>query len=362
MNLRSIFTALTALTLCLAIFSCTKTEEPQPAPVVDTKFTPNIPDGNRIIIHFGTSTLRGCMYSFSNCIWIGWGAELLNYQDRPALQFGQGDEAGQYFGQYFPLTADYLVDAAAAKELGIPEGVIPAGFYPLRDAASGQATGKRTAVFRPEEALPVASLVNPNNPQDNIGQLHNLAVQVVLHQNRDAIKTLRDDKTALRQLLTEKTAQFLAEAELPVTTAELQHANRIDLSKDFGDYAARLNETRLSANDKKVLLAIFDEAAGIPVGSPEELSHFVSVITERENQLAREIKLDNAKVVLSIVSVLKYSRYFWFWKSISKPQAGEGSADATRIPDWVWADAIALELGGPIASAIASTAVYLDQR
>ncbi len=362
MNLRSIFTALTALALCMVTFSCTKTESPEPAPVVDTKFTPNIPDGNRIIIHFGTSTYRGCMYSFSNCIWIGWGTELANFQDRLALQFGQGDEAGQYFGQYFPLTADYVVDAATAKELGVQEGVIPAGFYVLRDAASGQATGKRTVVFRPEEARPVAALVNPNNPQDNIGQLHNLAVQVVLHQNRDAITALGDDKKAIRQLITEKTVQFLKEAELPVSTAELQHANQLDLSRDFSDYAARLNETRLSANDKKALLAIFDEAAAMPVGSPEQLSQFVSVMTERENQLSREAKLDNPKMVLSMVSVLKYSRYFWYWKSISSPTPGTGSSELTTIPDWVWADIIGMGLGGPLVSAIASTVVYLDQR
>ena len=362
MNLRSIFTALTALAICLAAFSCTKTEDLQTEPIVDTKFTPNIPDGNRIIIHFGTSTYLGCMYSFSNCIWIGWGATATDFQGRLALQFDQGDEAGQYFGQYFPLTADYVVDAATAKELGIQEGVIPAGFYVLRDAASGQATGKRTAVFRPEEALPVASLINPNNPQDNIGQLHNLAVQVVLHQNRDAIAALRGDKKAIRQLVTEKTAQFLNEAELPVSAAELQHANQVDLSRDFSNYAARLNETRLSANDKKALLSVFDEAAAMPVGSPEELSHFVSLMTERENQLARGTKLDNPKVVLSMVSVLKYSRYFWYWKSISSPTPGTGSADSSRIPDWVWADIIGMELGGPLVSAIASTAVYLDQR
>lgn len=362
MNLRSIFTALTATALCLATFSCTKTESPEPAPVVDTKFTPNIPDGNRIIIHFGTSTYRGCMYSFSNCIWIGWGTELANYQDRLALQFEQGEEAGRYFGQYFPLTADYVVDAATAKELGIQEGVIPAGFYVLRDAASGQATGKRTAIFRPEDALPVAALVNPNNPQDNIGQLHNLAVQVVLHENRDAIAALRDDKNAVRKLITEKTVQFLNEAELPVSAAELQHANQVDLSRDFSDYAARLNETRLSANDKKALLEIFDEAAAMPVGSPEQLSHFVSVMTERENQLAREAKLDNPKMALSMVSVLKYSRYFWYWKSISSPTPGTGATELTTIPDWVWADIIGMGLGGPLVSAIASTVVYLDQR
>ncbi len=361
MKIRNFFTALTLTTLALATFSCTKTEEAAVVAPVDTT-TPDIPDGNRIIIHFGTSTQMGCMYSFSNCIWIGWGTALTDFQARPALQFDEGDAAGQYFGQYFPLTNDYTIDAATAKALGIEAQVIPAGFYTLRDVATGQASGKRMVQFGPEFSRPVAKLVNPNNPQDNIGQLHNLAVQVVLHDNKDAIEALNGDKKATQKFLTEKMIQFMAEAELPVSAKEQQFANSLDLYRDYGNYAARLEETRLSADDKKTLLAIFDEAAATPVSSPEELGNFVNLITEHENRLAQDGTLDNPKVVLSMLSVLKYSRYFWYWKSFSSPQPGGGTPDAAGIPDWVWADIIGLELGGPVVSAIASTAVYLDQR
>lgn len=359
MKLRTISTALAALALCTTIFSCAKTEDVAIEPPVTEKAVPSIPAGNRIRIHFGTSTYLGCMYSFSNCIWIGWETSLLNSANRPALQFGQGDEAGQYFGQYFPLTADYTVDANAAKTLGVEEQVIPAGFYLLRDAASGQATGRRLVQFDPSTSRPVKSLVNPNNPQDNIGQLHNLAVQVVLHDNRAAIKALGSDRKAVQKFLTEKTLQFMAEAELPLTSAEQQYVHALNLDRDFSNYAARLDETRLSANDKKVLLSVFDQAASIPVSSPEDLSKFVALMTERENQLAREAKLDNPTAVLSMVSVLKYSRYYWYWKQFSSPNGG-GSAAVAGIPEWVWADAIGLELGGPVGSAVASALVYWD--
>jgi len=300
------------------------------------------------------------MYSFSNCIWIGWGTAATNADARLALQFEQEADAGEYFGRYFPLTSDYVVDANAAKALGIEEQIIPAGFYPWRDVSSGQATGKRSITFNPAAGRPIKGLVNPNNPQDNIGQLHNLAVQVVLHNNRDAIQSLQGDRSAIQQLLIEKTIQFLAEAELPLTSTEQQWARSLDLHRDYANYAARLDETRLSANDKKVLLTVFNEAASIPVRSPEDLSQFVSLVTERENQLVRDAKLDNPKVVLSMVSVLKYSRYFWYWKSISSPTPGGGSAEPSQIPDWVWADIIGLELGGPLVSAVASAVVYLD--
>ena len=130
----------------------------------------------------------------------------------------------------------------------------------------------------------------------------------------------------------------------------------------YGNNAARLAETRLSAADKKALLAVFDEAAALPVRSTEDLGQFVRLLTERENQLAQNSSLDNPRLVLSMVSVLKYSRYYWFWKSISSPESGSGTAPSSKIPDWVWADIIGMELGGPLGSAIASAAVYLDQR
>ena len=359
MTLRTFSIALIAFAFCASIFSCTKTEDVAIEQPIE-KTAPRIPSGDRIIIHFGTSTYLGCMYSFSNCIWIGWGASALNHDARYALQFDKGGEASDYFGQYFPLTADYKLDVASAKSLGLEEQVIPAGFYPFRDAASGQATGKRLVQFGPSAGRPVKPLVNPSNPQDNIGQLHNLAVQVVLHNNRDAIKALGSDRKAVQKLLIEKTLQFMAEAELPLTAAEQQYVNALDLDRDFGNYAARLDETRLSANDKKVLLSVFDQAASIPVTSPEDLSKFVALMTERENQLAREAKLDDPRTVLSMVSVLKYSRYFWYWKSISSPEPGLSDTQSASIPDWVWADVIGMELGGPIVSAVASAAVYLD--
>ncbi|MBX2893106.1 MAG: hypothetical protein KF734_19505 [Saprospiraceae bacterium] len=348
-------------TLLISIPSCTKNDLSD-TPDITVKDEPNIPEGNRVTIHFGTSTLRGCMYSFSNCIWISWDKDVLKSNQSLAFQFGNGEAASQYFGQYFPVTSDYVVTKEEAEALGIESQVIPAGFYPIRNALSGLPTGKRTVVFSPDSCQPVAGLVNPNNPQDNIGQLHNLAVQVVLNDNRDAIEALNGDRKAIQNLLLDKTAQFLADAELPVSAAEQQRARSLNLNRDYSDYAARLNETRLTANDKKLLLEIFDEAAATPVGSPQELSEFVKRITDRETYLARQAKLDNPKVVLSMVSVLKYSRYYWYWKAVSSPENGGGTSTASIIPDWVWADIIGMELGGPLVSAAASAYVYHDKK
>lgn len=300
------------------------------------------------------------MYSFSNCIWIGWETEATHLSNRMALQFGQGDDAARYFGQYYPLTDDFVVDSATANALGIEPQVIPAGFYPLRESFDGTYTGKRTVLFNPDMGFGVQSLVNPNNPQDNIGQLHNLAVQVVLNDNREAIESLNGDRKAIQQLLTEKTVRFLADAELPVNQTDQQRAKTLNLHRDYANYADRLAETRLSAKDKNTLLTIFNEAASMPVRSPEELSNFVTFMTIQENKLVRDVSMDNPIVVLSMVSVLKYSRYFWYWRSISHGTPGTGSAEPASIPDWVWADIIGLELGGPLVSAVASAAVYLD--
>lgn len=355
--------ALALLVCFLSILSCTKTEDTAPiaTPVDDTK-APTVVDGARIRIHFGTSTQNGCLYSFSNCIWIGWGTSATAFERSMALSFDQGDAAGQYFGHYFPLTADYTVDAAAAKAMGIPEQVIPAGFYPFRDVSTGQATGRRMVVFSPETGLKTPALVNPANPQDNIGQLHNLAAQVILHDNRDALQQLRGDKAATQQFVTEKAIQFLAAAELPVEVDAQRRAYALDLSDNYTDPLALLDGARLSDHDKNVLRPIMEEAAAIPVASPETLGKFLSLLTAHETRLA-SAKLDNPKMVLSALSVLKYSRYFWFWKAYSNPNPATGSdvASAARLPAWVIADVKEwLQNGDLVSTIVASVKTYLD--
>lgn len=347
----ALFSALTIVALFLTMLSCTKTEPEVAQPVADT--FPTIPEGNRIIIHFGTSTQRGCMYSFSNCIWIGWG-DVLNNQNAYAVQFDNDSDAGDYFGNYFPLTADFTVDDATAQAIGIEPQVIPAGFYRLEDSPAG-----KIATFSPESARRVAALVNPDNPQDNIGQLHNLAVQVILTpENKDVIKSMNGDKKAIQQFILDKTFQFLAESGVPVSAADQQRIQKLELRRNYADYAARLDETRLSVNDKNTLRSIMDKVSAMPVTSPEELSHFVAVMTDFENSLANDNRLDDPTMVLSSLSVLKYSRYYWYWKSVSS--GGTGVPEPAQIPDWVWADIIGLELGGPAASIAASVIVYLD--
>lgn len=347
----TISSALVLIALCLSAIACTKTEPETPQPVASN--FPSIPDGNRIYIHFGTSTYLGCMYSFSNCIWIGWG-DATNLQNRFALQLTDSDQAGQYFGNYFPLTADFTLDAASAEGLGLKEQVIPAGFYPLKDSPTG-----KTIIFSPEEGKPVTPLVNPNNPQDNIGQLHNLALQVVLDPaNKEIMRSMKNDKTALRQFVLEKTIQFFADNDIPTTKEDQQRLQALDLYRDYADYAARQDETRLSARDKNALRPIMDEVANMPVTTPQQLSDFVTVMTNFENDMVYNTQLDDPKMVLSTLSVLKYSRYYWYWKSVSS--GGSGTPEPSKIPEWVWADAIGLELGGPIGSAVASALVYWD--
>jgi len=347
---------LLATVAALAFFSCIKE-----APDTIEKDAPNIPDGSRVAITFATSTLKGCMHTFSDCIVIRWDTRGANANGAMALEFGDGAEASQFFGNYFPLTEAYKVTKAEAEALGIEAQEVPAGFYPIQDVAGGELAGKRMVIFTPEVALPVTGVVNPDNPQDIIGQLHNYCVQAVLHDNHEALNSLKDDKRAIQTLLVEQVAQLLSGVGVPASTAEMQRALAIDVHRDYGNYAARLNETRLSANDKNALKAIFDEAAALPVRSPRDLSTFVSLLTERENQLAHNGQLDNRKTVLTMLSVLKHSRYYWYWRSISLPDTGTGTPQPTTIPDWVWADVIGMELGGPLVSAIASAAVYLDK-
>lgn len=353
MKIRNSSIALTLFVLLLNLFSCTKEviQEPIVTPVDPL---PNIPSGDRIIIHFGTSTQQGCMYSFSNCIWIGWGTDITNFADRTALVFSKGDEAKDYFGNYFPLTADFTLEGSA----GTAPQVIPSGFYPLEDTPIGKAV-----IFSPQSGQHVTPLVNEGNPQDNLGQLHNLAVQVILRkpENQEKIRQIAGDKAAIQTFALEQAARFLEESEMPVSAAEIQRAKSLDLFRAYSDYHLQIEAMRLSDPDKKAVLDVFNKAATMPVASPDQLSQFVTAMTSLENDLAQSTSLNDPRRVLSIVSVLKYSRYYWYWTSVSHG-SGSGTPEPASVPNWVWADAIGMELGGPLVSAAASIAVYLDER
>jgi hypothetical protein len=345
------FAALMSLVSLLSIVSCTKKTDPINKPVVNT--FPTMPEGSRFAINFGTSTYNGCMSTFRNCIWIGWDATATNLSDRYAVTFDKPDEVAQYFGSYFPLTADFTVDESNAKTLGLKPQVIAAGFYPIQSTPVGNAV-----IFAPEIQHHVYPLVNPNNPQDNIGQIHNLAMQVILSpENRAAISKMNGDKTAIRQFILDKTTQFLTEAGFTLSASELQKVQQVGFDRKFSDYGARLDETRLSQHDNKVLRGILDEVSALPVKTTDDLSRFVEVMTNYENSIGRSQQVDDPTMVLSALSVLKYSRYYWFWHSISK---GDGTATPSSIPEWVYADAIGLELGGPVLAIAASVVVYLD--
>lgn len=327
MTTRNFFFILSLTTISSFIVSCEKTV-PEPAVV---KVTPTLPDGNRIRIHFGTSTYLGCMYSFSNCIWIGWGDATHLQMQAPALQFDNGGEVSAEYGNYFPLTADFTVESQS----GAPPQVLKSGLYRFQLSP----VGKKMIVFSSENLQPVAALPNPNNPQDNLGQLHNLAMQSIFtDQTKDEVKSM-DSKSA-RKILAEKSAQFLeTEAEVLIGDAEQRQIENAAFDGGYDNHQAWLAASKLSAKDQKVLGDILDMASAMPVNSPEQLSAFVKAMTDVENGLVQNDQLDDAKLVLSAVSVAKYSRYYWFWKSLTN---GEPAAR----PDWWKADVKGLIEGG----------------
>ncbi|MBC7775614.1 MAG: hypothetical protein H7246_09260 [Phycisphaerae bacterium] len=329
MTTRAFFSTLTLIAIFASIISCTKTSIEPATEVV----SPTLPSGERIRIHFGTSTLNGCMYSFSNCIWIGWGNATDLQQQSPAFQFDNGDEVSADYGNLFPLTADFRVES----QNGLPPQVLKSGFYRFQTSS----VGKKMISFTDANLQPVAPLVNPNNPQDNLGQLHNLAMQgIFTAKTKDEIKAVGDDMNAIRKILSAKSAQFLeTEAEIVIQDIEQQQIERVGFVSNYDDHQAWLQTSRLSANDRKVLGDILDKVSAMPVNSPDQLSAFVSVMTEFENGLAQNTTLDNPKLLLSAISVAKYSRYYWYWKCLANDEP------AAR-PTWWKADVKGLIEGG----------------
>lgn len=331
MATRNFFSALAIIALFSSLFACVK---PSDEAIKQDPIDPTIPTGSRIQIHFGTSTQRGCLYSFSNCIWIGWGHATELQSDAYALQFDNGDEVGEQYGQFFPLTADVTLESVAGQA---PQ-TLPSGFYRFGITPDG----RRNIRFSPDNLQPVASVCNPNNPQDNLGQLHNLAMQAILTpETRDEFRTVDYDMALGKKMLTEKTVQFLHnEADVTIGAGEQRQIEQSGFDDNYGEHRAWLASSGLSDRDRNTLADILDMASAMPVESPEQLSAFVQAMTEAENRLVENAaSLDNDHLLLSAVSVAKHSRYFWFWKTYTTQTV------ATRA-DWWKADVRGLVMGG----------------
>lgn len=331
MHTRIFVSALSIAALFATLFSCTKPVDELP----EKRVEPTVPEGSRIIIHFGTSTQKGCMYSFSNCIWIGWGDALLDQQHKLAFSFANSDEVSETYGSFFPLTADFLLPA----ENGEPAEVLESGFYRFTNSADG----RKGIVFDPAFLQPVATLVNTNNPQDNLGQLHNLAMQAIYTKaTKETAQTLKNDPKALRKILTTQSVQFLdKEADVKIGAVEQAQIENAGFSADYTNHRAWIAESGLSEHDRNLLMDMMEVASAMPVNTPEQLSAFVKVMTDIENGFVQNPSIDNRKMLLSAVSVAKYSRYYWFWKNY-----GSDNGDVAAAVDWWKADVRGFIKGG----------------
>jgi len=331
MSTRNFFTAFSLLIIFSSVFSCTKPVDE----IIEKRVEPTVPDGSRITIHFGTSTQRGCLYSFSNCIWIGWGDAKLDQQHKLAFLFDHGDQVSAEYGNHFPLTAAFSVPA----QNGEPAQVFEPGFYRFTNTADG----RKGIVFDPAFLQPVAALVNPTNPQDNLGQLHNLAMQAIYTQpTKETVQTLKHEPKALRKMLTNQSVQFLDnEADIKIGSMEQAQIENDGFGTDYSDHRAWIAESRLSDNDRALLTDMMEVASSMPVNTPEQLDAFVRVMTDIENGMVQNPSIDNRKMLLSAASVAKYSRYYWFWKNY-----GSNAGDVAAKVDWWKADVKGFIQGG----------------
>jgi len=330
MNTRNFFSALILIATFSSFVSCTKADD---ILTTDEVVAPTMPEGNRIRIHFGTSTMNGCMYSFSNCIWIGWGNATDLNQQSPAFLFDNSEEVSADYGNYFPLTADFTTESTS----GVPPQTLHSGFYRFQTSPDG----RKTISFSQDNLIPVAALVNPNNPQDNVGQLHNLAMQVIYTAPTKAEAKAADyNLKSIRKMLTTQSVEFLSkEADVVIGTTEQRQIESAAFDGNYENYPLWLEQSSLSVTDRRILGDILNKAASIPVNSPEQLSTFVSIMTEMENGLALNSAVNNPKLLLSAVSIAKYSRYYWYWKCLANDEP------ATR-PNWWIADVKGFIQGG----------------
>ena len=154
----------------------------------------------------------------------------------------------------------------------------------------------------------------------------------------DELKAM--DIKAARKILASKSVQFLAsQADVVISPAEQTQIENATFDDQYNNHHAWLQSSSLSTLDQKVLGDILDIASAMPVNSTEQLSAFVNIMTELENDLAQNTTIDNPKLLLSAVSVAKYSRYYWYWKGLTHNQPAS-------VPNWWKADVKGLIEGG----------------
>lgn len=337
MNIRYFFFALALISILFSIVSCEKTtSEPTPA---NHGFT--MPEGKTIGIRFATDTYRGCISTFTNCIVISFRGAIDLNRPHYTLQFPD-PSVTERFGNFFPLVSECILD----PQNGLPPQTLLPGFYRFEYSADGQ----KQISFNPDKRIPVTSLVNPNNPQDNLGQLHNMAIELILDADtRDAMKAAGYDIAKCKSLLATKTVQLLKDqANIAISSSEQQLVEKSGFSDGYDKHSEWLKASKLSARDQQTLREIFDMADAIPVESPAQLSKFVEAMTDAENRLAdNPSAMDNPHMVLSAVSVAKHSRYYWFWKNYSQGTTAQRA-------DWWKADVKGLIEGGIVQAIIDS--------
>lgn len=359
-NIRN-FIALIAV--ALFTFACTKTEEPiieKPAVTDDYKST--IPEGSRLKISFAQTAYRGCMYTFRNCIVID-----LGFDRHPALTnalvfntptgVNPYDAVGKYYGRYFPLTDDF----SFANEKGQTQ-TYKAGIYPITQTSAGP-----TVVFSPEKALLTAPLVNTRNPQDNIGQLHNLYMQEILtDETRAEIKRLGKDKAAIRALLVKKATA--PGDPIRIGDVKLGLSERSQLAQLPDNYTdekawprvASMNDYDIKAMVK--MMAILNNYENqTPVATPEAVQRSLNILIREMTALENEFSVQmsgNPHLMQSLFSVAKYSTYYWSWNAISK--AAADSPVPIKLKPWWRADIRGLLQGGLGQSIVDSLMAALE--
>jgi hypothetical protein len=342
----------------MSIFTaCTKpTEEVIPTEPITQN--PTYPEASRLRIHFGTSTYMGCMYTFRNCILIDLFGPPTNFDGIVALPVKDG-EAQQTFGQYFPLTADFVLEASYAAELKVEPQTFRAGWYPLVDSPTGM-----LLLLDPSRRVEAGAPGQTQNTYNHVGELHNYLVQEMFRpESQEKLANLKNDLKARNRWILEQMTALTADAGFTVGAAEaaaIQAYCDKGFTADYGDYRGQLAASTMDANDQAILVKAFAAAEEV-AQSQLPFGAVMSRVSEISRQLSLNPDLKDAPRAQSSFAILEHSLYYWKWREQSFGNTG-GTANAAKVPDWVWADAIAGAWFGPIAGAAASTAVYLDQR
>jgi len=202
---------------------------------------------------------------------------------------------------------------------------------------------------------------NKNNPYDKAGQLHNTGLDFIIAREKPLVG-LKDNKQALEQYIFEKATSFVdknIEEETPLSLEELKQGAKTLFDVNQSTEEA-INQAPLSSYEKEILYEFLHATSTFSQNNVADVNKQIAIAIKFENRIVQDKQIENQAILLSSISVLKHSTYYWAKQGLN-PEADWNKIGPVSSINW-WDVAKADFRGafrGGVKGALISSAVEI---